>query len=229
MTEFQHPVAGYVFVVTYGRSGSTLLQNLINAVPGCLVRGENNNALFALYRSWCALVRSPDIARMVASAEVSDPSHPWFGAEAIDTDAYAQALCASFARHVLRPPHGTRICGFKEIRTIADETRFRDYLEFINTHFPNARFVFNTRNHAGVAKSSWWRQHDPAEVGKMMRSAETVFAEFVASHPERSVSLHYDTYVSDQNALEPLFELLGARPADSQIRTVLDTRLTHAT
>jgi len=32
----------YVFVVTYGRSGSTLMQGLLNALPGVLVRGESS-------------------------------------------------------------------------------------------------------------------------------------------------------------------------------------------
>jgi hypothetical protein len=36
---------GYVFIVTYGRSGSTLLQGVLNSIPGYLVRGENRQAL----------------------------------------------------------------------------------------------------------------------------------------------------------------------------------------
>ncbi len=41
---------GYLFVMTYGRSGSTLVSGLLNAVPGYLVRGENRNALLHLFR-----------------------------------------------------------------------------------------------------------------------------------------------------------------------------------
>src|SRR5829696_1859856 len=40
---------GYVFVMTYGRSGSTLLMGLLNTIPGYLVRGENDDALRFLY------------------------------------------------------------------------------------------------------------------------------------------------------------------------------------
>ena len=40
---------GYVFVMTYGRSGSTLLMGLLNTIPGYLVRGENDDALRYLY------------------------------------------------------------------------------------------------------------------------------------------------------------------------------------
>src|SRR5690349_1509587 len=39
----------YVFVMTYGRSGSTLLMGLLNTIPGYLVRGENDDALRFLF------------------------------------------------------------------------------------------------------------------------------------------------------------------------------------
>jgi hypothetical protein len=32
-----------IFVVTYGRSGSTLLQGVLNGIPGFLIRGENKD------------------------------------------------------------------------------------------------------------------------------------------------------------------------------------------
>src|SRR6478609_6549835 len=41
---------GYVFVMTYGRSGSTLLMGLLNTIPGYLIRGENDDALRFLHK-----------------------------------------------------------------------------------------------------------------------------------------------------------------------------------
>jgi hypothetical protein len=41
----------YVFVVTYGRSGSTLTQGLLNTLPRTLVRGENNLYLLFMFRA----------------------------------------------------------------------------------------------------------------------------------------------------------------------------------
>ena len=40
----------YVFIVSYGRSGSTLVQGVLNSVPGYLIRGENRAAPFRLYQ-----------------------------------------------------------------------------------------------------------------------------------------------------------------------------------
>jgi hypothetical protein len=40
------------FVVTYGRSGSTLLQGLLNSIPRYCIRGENYNAMFYMFRAY---------------------------------------------------------------------------------------------------------------------------------------------------------------------------------
>ena len=229
MADFEHPEEGYVFIVTYGRSGSTLLQHLLNAIPGYQIRGENNNALYGLFKSWRDIVTSPDIARMQREGLVSDATHPWFGAEEIDANAYRAALCGVFSRLILRPAVGIRVSGFKEIRTIADPDLFAAYLEFIQNGFPKARIVFNTRNPDAVCRSSWWRKHDPHQVKAMIRSAESVFQTHVETHPDRAVLLHHDDYVADHAALEPLFTLLSARPRTEALHRVMQTRLTHAT
>ena len=229
MTDFQHPEGGYVFVVTYGRSGSTLLQNLLNTIPGFLIRGENNNALYPLFESWSAITQSPDIARMKRDGTVSDASHPWFGAELVDPDAYRVTLCQTFAQRILCPMPDTRVSGFKEIRTIADPARFAAYLRFVQDGFPKARIIFNIRNAADVCRSSWWRSHDPTQVAAMINAADAVFRAHVAAYPARSVLLDYDRYSTDHAALEPLFALLGERPARAALNTVMGTRLTHAT
>lgn len=229
MGGFQHPDRGYVFVVTYGRSGSTVIQALLNAIPGALIRGENNNALLGLCKSYFALVRSPDIARMRSDGTHSGPDHPWFGAEQIDTGAYCAALCAAFAQHVLRPMPDTRLSGFKEIRTLSDPEMFTAYLDFIRAGFPQARFVFNMRAAKAVARSGWWRRHDPHKVAEIVASADRVFRAYAAAHPRQSVLLRYEDYVADPAALEPLFDLIGARPSDRARDAVMSTRLTHAT
>ena len=229
MAEFQHPEGGYVFIVTYGRSGSTLIQTLLNAIPGYLIRGENNAALVGLFQSWRALDQSPDIARMHREKLVSRPDHPWYGAEQIDAAAYRAALCKSFAAQILRPGPDVRVCGFKEIRTIADPARFADFLGFLQAGFPKTRLVFNTRRAEHVCRSSWWRRHDPQDVAAMVAAADAVFRDHLRAHPDRSVLLRYEDYTADHTALEPLFGLLGARPPDSTLARVMATRLTHAT
>jgi len=56
-----------LFIVTYGRSGSTLLQNMINALPGHILRGENANLLGPMVRSWQDLRQSEQRQKMQAA------------------------------------------------------------------------------------------------------------------------------------------------------------------
>jgi hypothetical protein len=218
---------GYVFIVTYGRSGSTLLQNVLNSIDGYCIRGENNNSLFHLARAWEAIDQSEPIRGMRHKKERSEQTHPWYGAELIESRNYARSLANVFVREVLNPPVGTRVAGFKEIRFHINGPHFRTHLNFIHDVFPNARFIFNTRSHAAVEKSGWWAEMDPAKVRETLSWAEQLFMRYLEEYPERGIHMHYDDYAGEPQALERLFDFLGERYDAPMVRRIMDTRLTH--
>lgn len=222
-----HPPGGYVFIVTYGRSGSTLLQNLLNAIDGYCIRGENENILMHLARGWHAVQTSRPMRGMRSAGRVSGPEDPWFGAEAVDPGRLGRSLAALFLREVLRLPPGTRVGGFKEIRFLAHPEFFPAYLDFLHRFFPGTRIVFNTRDHAAVARSGWWARMDPASVAARLREAERLFAAYQAAHPGRCITLHYDDYVRDPAALAPLFAFLGEPFDAARVAAVMARRLDH--
>ena len=79
----------HVFVMTYGRSGSTLLMGILNSIPGWLLRGENRHAMRHLYD----FHRSGLTERArVDPARASQPTHPWFGIEAFPEAASLQHI-----------------------------------------------------------------------------------------------------------------------------------------
>lgn len=217
----------YVFIVTYGRSGSTLLQNMLNGIPGYQIRGENNNALLHLARSWRAVAQSSQMRALHRSKRETDPTHPWFGAEKVNPHAYGQALANTFIRTVLRPGPGVRVSGFKEIRFHNHPESFRAYLNFIRQFFPQARFVFNTRNHDSVARSGWWADKEPDEVRRILEAAETLFTGYQKAFPDCCLAMHYDDYVGQPEAFRPLFEFLGEPYEAQMVEQVLGTRLDH--
>lgn len=219
----------YVFIVTYGRSGSTVLQALVNTIPGYQIRGENQNALYPLFQGWKAIATSPDMQRMRRAGDMSEATHPWFGAENTDPASYRAALCRTFAASILQPGSETRVSGFKEIRTIPAQPDLAEYLEFMREGFPKARFIFNTRDPEKVVRSSWWRQHDPAKLTSMIARTETAFRHFMRANPDRAICLHHDDYIADHTRFAPLWRLLGAQPAPDALARVMATRLTHAT
>jgi hypothetical protein len=221
------PQDGYVFVVTYGRSGSTVVQNLLNAIPGYCIRGENGNALSGLARSWHAINTAEPRQGLKARAQPSTPEEPWFGAERIEPHRYGNYLANVFVREVLALPAGTRVGGFKEIRFHAEPLFFPAYMGFIRRFFPKARFVFNTRDHDAVLKSGWWTDMDETRARALLDQAETLFAAQIAAHPDRCLRLRYEDYDGNPEGMRPLFDFLGEPFDAARVAAVLDRRLTH--
>ncbi len=229
-TPFPHlnaPSGGYVFVVTYGRSGSTLLQNLLNAIPGYCIRGENAGTLAHLARAW-QVIEAEEAARGARKAGVAtDPTHPWYGTELVRPMVYGRSLAEVFVREVLRLPSDTRVGGFKEIRFHTQPWLFKPCLQFMRGFFPNARFVFNTRSAAAVAKSGWWAEMPEDKVHSIVREAEALFDGWIASHPGECLKLRYDDYVDRPEALRGLYDFLGEGFDAGHVARVMARRLTH--
>lgn len=229
------PPEGHVFIVTYGRSGSTLLQNVLNDIPGYLIRGENDNLLFHLARAWMVGRDSPEIVRRreaMAQGAQPDPRYgtqidPWFGAELINPAELGRRLAQVFVNQVLKPGPDTRVTGFKEIRFHLAGEHMERYLDFMLNFFPNARIVFNTRNLAAVKQSGWWKTYSDeaflAEVG----DADRRFRAYAAGHPKRTIVMHHDDYKGRPEAFEPLFDFLGEPYDRDRVAVVIGQQLDH--
>lgn len=115
------------------------------------------------------------------------------GYEGVDVDVLGGDLAESFLRHVLRPETDTRVIGFKEIRWHEDPQMFLPMLEFLIRYLPGARFVFNTRDHAEVCRSGWWKTMERAEVIAQLEQAEAQYQSALARFPDRCLKMHYNT------------------------------------
>ncbi|WP_068119248.1 sulfotransferase [Tropicimonas marinistellae] len=221
------PEGGYVFVVTYGRSGSTLLQNLLNGIHGYCIRGENNEVALHLGSAWCAMKDFAPMRGVRGKGDPTEPSHPWYGAELTDPNTFGRVLADAFVREILKLPPGTRVGGFKEIRYLTPRREFIQQMRFLKTVFPNPRFVFNTRDHEAVARSGWWSECDPAEVKETLARAEDNWDIFIANNPACCLKLHYDDYIAHPEAFDALFDFLGEDRDPALVARVLGTRLNH--
>ncbi len=211
----------YVFIVTYGRSGSTLLQGLLNAQPGYLIRGENGGTMEMLYATWSEMNRRrSDISDLRRAAQ---PTHPWFG-----MDRYSpEEAAASFRRHlldvVLKPSSGTRVTGFKEIRWWKHKD-LAELLDFVGLVFPGARFVFNTRDNTDVIKSKWWADREESAALAQLANFEGRMVAAREQLGSSAYAVHYDDYVADRDSLRGLYDWLGEPFDRARVDQVLDTR-----
>jgi len=214
---------GYVFLVTYGRSGSTLLQAVLNAIPGYLVRGENRQALRHLWAFHATLADERKRVRREQRREDREPgtstsSDPFFGVDGFPVQRSLREIRRLVVDTVLRPEPATRVTGFKEIRWYAEDTP--DFVAWLREVFPGARFIINTRDLDDVARSKWWAQ-DPEAHSKLARIERDLLA-LAESCGEAAFHVHYDDYVADPAALEPLFAWLGETYDETTVRAVLD-------
>jgi hypothetical protein len=219
-----HQIEKFVFVVGYGRSGSTLVQALLGSIPGCHIAGENLGAVFTLAQAHAQL------------AEVADrfgpgpapPDHPWFGAFEIDPDALGRRLAGTIVNEVLRPPRGTRIAGFKEIRWLAEPHDLATSMTFLKRYLVPARFVLNVREPEAVVRSGWW-SHRPRDAALAQIAAWNATLEATAkADPKHCHLLRYEAFTRDPATLAPLFAFLDEPFDHAAVDRVLGRRLAHS-
>ena len=206
---------GYVFVMTYGRSGSTLLMGLLNTIPGYLIRGENDDALRHLYEFHRSCVER---SQFWPIDRVRMRTDPFFG-----IGDFPPARSIAGARRLaldtlLRPKPDTRVTGFKEIRWWRHDD-LDAYVAWLREVFPGARFLVNTRDHAAVLKSKWW-----AKGGDKSEHLAEVEAKILgaADHlGDAAYRVHFDDYVADPRTLEPMFAWLGERFDEESVKATM--------
>jgi hypothetical protein len=216
---------GYVFIVTYGRSGSTLLQGVLNSIPGYLVRGENRQALRHLRAFHEAAVEERQRQRRSQRRRGAEPgSHDASSAHyGIDRFPVRRSL-AGIRRlaldTLLRPEPDTRVVGFKEIRWAGEDVA--SYVAWLQEVFPGARFVVNTRDLDAVSRSKWWA--DDPEAHDTLEAVEGRLLALCESLGDAAFHVRYDDYADDPAALRPLFDWLGEEYDEARLQQVFDTR-----
>jgi hypothetical protein len=182
----------YVFVVTFGRSGSTLVQGLLNAMPGTLVRGENGLFVHDLYRA--------SAAAEAFSAEHTRPrakhvTSAFYGVRWLRREPFVTAT-RQIAHEVLlgrKHPERVRRIGFKEVlwhRITPAETE--DFFGWFEEVFPGARYVLNTRNAEDASRSGFWRYAEPGEADQAIARVLEVQDHLRSTRPDRVIDTRYE-------------------------------------
>lgn len=218
----------FVTVITYGRTGSTVLQSALNALPGVLVRGENYGALRGLHDYAQAL------AETAQRHSASGSAHPWFGSRGLDPTAALAGLRDQVVATLLRPHRDTTWAGFKEVRYepghFADYDEMLEFLLFLNTLLPDIAYVMNVRSVEQVSGSGWWPEHGDALTvlretrERLVRASEELSG---LLGPSRVVLVDHDEWSRDASVLVDAFAQVGLPRDDEAVRRAWATRLDH--
>ena len=220
----------YLAIVTYGRTGSTVLQAILNQMEGTLIRGENLN----IFRSFESSYRIALRIRKERGVLLTKGVDPWFGSEGIDPERLLQEQQKIAIDQVLRPDESTRYLGFKEIRYDPDWfisfSDLLDYLIYLDLLFPGIRFVVNRRDPIATSRSSWWR-HELQREHRLTTAFEWMgnVPEYLNSRLDRPAAMlvEYEHWNDNPEALQPLWKFLGIDWEIDQVRRILSQRLRH--
>jgi len=209
----------FILVLTYSRSGSTLLQGILNSIDGVLVRGENATALTPIHSSYLRA----QTARAGFGQGSASPTSAWFGAADIQVEEFGRALGRAFVEHVLRPQQDTRMIGYKEIRHILEmsDEELMAFMAFVRSVFGRSGFIINTRSIQSVITSAERAKHGVTP--EQLIAADQRLRVLADSGAPDIFHVHYDDYVADPDKLQPLFEFLGAPYRPDRLRRVLAT------
>ena len=221
----------HLLIVTYGRSGSTLLQGLLNSIDGCLVRGENFNACRGLFMAYDAIRETRRKNGEMSSSGCA--TSPWYGAFLLDEERFLQDA-REMLLHQLVPEEsaGSYHCiGFKEVRylgevwpcTVDAAEKLSGYLDFLSRLLPGCALVFLTRDHEQVVGSAWWRGRNPVLLKERLRFFEEVLAQY-AEGKEWVYQLDYSDLVERSPRVRGLFDFLGTPYQEDRVEEVLSTR-----
>lgn len=211
----------FLFIVTYGRSGSTLLMGLLNAQPGFCIRGENQGILYDLFQ-----YQSKGVAAQAKHGQGRPltPRNPWYGIDHYPAEIAVARMRQLVIDTLLRPEPGTRVTGFKEIRWWMAQPV--EYLDFIESLFPGARFLLNTRNLDAVAQSGWYREEQ--DVAARLAPLEERLRDTVARRGDRGYHVHYDDYTADPSVLKGMYDWLGEEYDPERVAQVFSVDHSYA-
>lgn len=217
-----------VYVVTYGRSGSTLLTGYLSMLPGFDLRGENY--LYAL-----PLSQVDERMKQLSGLKYGErhlTSSPWYGSQ--------QSSYARFRRQVrrllldqlypLRPI--PKVIGFKEIRWWyrLEETRFEMDLDWLRGVFAPGAVIVLTRDLEKVFSGAWWAEMteiEKSEVAPKIEAFEKRALDYVRNNPSNAFHVTYEEFITNEGKARELTEFLGMKFSEKRWRKALDTSFSY--
>ena len=222
-----------IFLLGSGRSGTTLLQKILNSADDVMIWGEHGGFLKQIAQAYFHNTENPNVNGQIfeKNAVAKDPNLD-FNRSMLTKIGYSwmnwygrREVAANFAGLIesfFHPPGmEKRHWGFKEIRYGGDDRT----IELLAELFPTARFVFIARNPVDVIASQaalGWGSKTALSTGwKLLAEAWAVknrgLLEFERANEERTHFVRFESLISkDSGAIEDLFEWLGFQTSDRQ-------------
>lgn len=217
-----------LYVVTYGRSGSTLLTGYLSKLPGVDLKGENY--LFPLPLADAEDRLADAVALKYKGRQRS--SSPWYGSHLFNLGRWQRDIRRAILNQLYPKQIIPKTIGFKEIRWWyrLSPDDFERKLQWLTAIRPPGGIVFLTRDLDKTMAGAWWatqseseRAHSRAGLERFERMA----SDFAAAHPDHSVHVTYEEFTSSPEAARRICTLLGTPFREEVWKATLGERYSY--
>jgi Sulfotransferase family len=221
----------YVFVVTYGRSGSTLTQGMLNTLPRTLVRGENNLFLLPMFRAYAGLEA---FQGKFGGPGAAKSSSAFYGLREVDLDAFAASVRELVQRQLLGDVAASDVdrLGFKEVLWHRIKPKeWAGFFAFMDLAFADPLYVLNRRDVAMTSTSGFWKKKQPGVAEQQITRVRRLQDFLRQSRPERTFDTRFEDMTSDDRGvagdlLRGLAEFVTGSCDDELVAAMFATRET---
>lgn len=221
-----------IFLIGQPRSGTTLLQRLINSTGNALLCGEHLGLLRGVAQSYMEFFHHPRLRSLIrhqnlgvaraarAVQKLRDPRLFSALVNGLDME-YVLGVYRCFVRSVGNPCNVCTRWGFKEILYCTG----RDFVvPMLRGLFPDAQFVFTVREPLKQVKSvvhaGWWH-HTVEQAANLWVDQARAMLQYCHEMPKSAMLVRYEDLICrDELAVRELFGWLGL-PFDGYQRRIL--------
>ncbi len=209
-----HSIKKHLFIVTYGRTGSTLLQGILNAHPKIHISGENSGLFLSLYRVLGSL---ESYESHLITPDKDTPSIPFFGVSAFPFAKVRTEITHLF-QNFFPVDEAAVTRGFKEVRY--DMPDLDNYLDFLRKFHPDSCFIFLTREHDAVLKSGFYQKSAPMVLRRHLAILDNRFHGYASKNPECSFEITYQDLL-EFGPIQKMFSFIGHEVSEASWKDVI--------
>jgi hypothetical protein len=220
----------YFTVLSYPRTGSTVIQRIINTSNNFKCIGEKPMAINHMHAFINSLIDAQTVIpeSLFPDIPLDDDRNPVFMAQSVDIDSVINYVKAAYVRHVLNVIDAPNI-GWKEnfISSYPDEKVANSEVTFIRRLFPDILFILNIRNPEDCARSSIWKFRDDALDEIRNRRQWIIDGAKSGLFGDKYILLDYDEWSNDHSKLINPLVSAGMNINAQMVDKVLSEKLTH--
>ncbi len=216
-------------VLSYPRTGSTVIQRLINTDRNSICVGEKPMAINALYDFYSSVESTKlDIPSLFPDIPLSDDRNPVFNADKVDLSLLTFMIREMYEDAVLCA-NGFNNVGWKEnfISSYHDQDAADKQILFIKKLFPDVRFILNVRDPIKCSMSKIWAVRDEA-VEEISHRRNWMLDRFKSGlFGNGSVVTDYDRWSRNGETILGQLWDFGFRIDYDECKVILSEQLTH--